>query len=104
MNRVQQRLRATVAAKVKIVRTLSAPPTPVLAAVTAGRLEVDFLPIGLSDVRDVELPGHPVKGVSLGVSQAIRPNFVVAGDTDERVTSRNTIGAGGSIVAVNVNS
>ena len=74
------------------VATLHAAPAEVHAASCVRRQGVvDLLPGALADVADRQVAVRPVEREAPGVSQAVGPDLVAAGDSYERIVRRDRV-------------
>src|SRR6266850_6711488 len=79
--------------RIEAVAALHDPPSVVLAARAGRGLQIDLLPLVLSDVADEQGAGEPVEGEAPGIAKAERPDLRKrAGHADEGVARGHRVG------------
>ena len=67
------------------------PLVAVPAVIAAAHNFLHLLPRGLPNVRQPEIPAHPVEAVAPRIAQSISPHPVVSSHADERVVRRDRV-------------
>src|SRR5213083_2318283 len=91
-DRQHERRIGAIRRRVVTVRPFHPPPSVVLAARAARRLQVDLFPRILSDVADPEIAGVTIETESPRIAHTVRPDLAArAADIDEWIRRRNSV-------------
>src|SRR5271157_624925 len=73
------------------VQTFSKAPAIILTPTTTSSLKVDFLPLILANVRNVQVPGQFIERKTPGIAQPVSPNFRPATPFGKRIIDGDSI-------------